>query len=71
MLQKGCECRKREMEKWKQNWDEVFMDEVEREREMREKGEREKKIKCHKMFREKRMKGLIHLVEFLCLKNKK
>jgi hypothetical protein len=48
MLQKGCECREREMEKWKQNWDEVFMDEVRREervskRERGEKGENERK----------------------------
>jgi hypothetical protein len=51
MLQKGCECRERKMEKWKQNWDEVFMDEVKGrgERERGEKrGEREKT--CHKMF---------------------
>jgi hypothetical protein len=39
-----CECREREMEKWKQNWDEVFMDEVRRERrERRERGERGKR----------------------------
>jgi hypothetical protein len=32
------------MEKWKQNWDEVFMDEVRRERrERRERGERGKR----------------------------
>jgi hypothetical protein len=49
MLQKGCECREREMEKWKQNRDEVFMDEVkrerrgERERGEEKRGEREKK----------------------------
>jgi hypothetical protein len=30
MLQKGCECREKEMEIWKQNWDELFMDEVKR-----------------------------------------
>jgi hypothetical protein len=36
-----------EMEKWKQNWDEVFMDEVKRERKERE---RKKRKKCHKMF---------------------
>jgi hypothetical protein len=41
MLQKGCECRERKMKKWKQNWDEVFMGEVRRERE-REKGEGKK-----------------------------
>jgi hypothetical protein len=39
MLQKGFKCGEREMEKWKQNWDEVFMDEVKggrkREREER------------------------------------
>jgi hypothetical protein len=38
MLQKGCECRGRDMEKLKQNWNEVFMDEVKRE-----KGKRERK----------------------------
>jgi hypothetical protein len=48
MLQKGCECREREMKKWKQNWDEVFMDKVKRERERRERkrgegGERERR----------------------------
>jgi hypothetical protein len=32
MFQKGCECREREMKKWKQNWGEVFMDGVKRER---------------------------------------
>jgi hypothetical protein len=37
MLQKGCECRERKMEKWKQNWDEVFMDKVRREREEKKK----------------------------------
>jgi hypothetical protein len=41
MLQKDCECREREMEIWKQNWDEVFMDEVKRERG--ERGDRERK----------------------------
>jgi hypothetical protein len=41
MLQKGCECREREMEECKQNWDEVFMDKVGRERE-RERRERKK-----------------------------
>jgi hypothetical protein len=65
MLQKGCECREREMEKWKQNWDEVFMDEVRREErvskrereekkgKMRGKSEREK-VKCHKMFTDRK-----------------
>jgi hypothetical protein len=45
MLQKNCECREREMKKWKQNWDEVFMCKVrrEREREKREKERRKKK----------------------------
>jgi hypothetical protein len=47
MLPKGYECRQREMEKWEQNWDEVFMDEMKREREGKE---REEKIKCHEMF---------------------
>jgi hypothetical protein len=50
MLQKGCECREREMEKWKQNWVEVFKDEVKRERERRKREERKrgerKKIRC-------------------------
>jgi hypothetical protein len=32
MLQKGCEYRKGEVEEWEQNWDEVLMDEVRRER---------------------------------------
>jgi hypothetical protein len=50
MLQKGCECREREMEKWKQNWDEVFMDEV----KGGEKKKTREKIKCHKMFRDKK-----------------
>jgi hypothetical protein len=57
MFQKGCECREREMEKWKQNWDEVFIDEVKRggrkrvREERKTKGkERNKKIKCHEMF---------------------
>jgi hypothetical protein len=52
MLQKGCECGEREMEEWKQNWNEVFMDEVKRERGEKERGEekREEKIKCHEMF---------------------
>jgi hypothetical protein len=48
MLQKGCECR----EKWKQNWDEVFMDEVKREREgkrKRREKEREKRERKNKM----------------------
>jgi hypothetical protein len=35
MLQKGFECRERKMEKWKQNWDKVFMNEVRRERRER------------------------------------
>jgi hypothetical protein len=43
MLQKGCECREREMKKWKQNCNEVFMGEVRREGEKeREKGERKR-----------------------------
>jgi hypothetical protein len=55
MLQKGCECREREMEKWKQNWDEVFMNEVRREiegceRERGEKKREKRKKKCHEMF---------------------
>jgi hypothetical protein len=47
MLQKGCECGEREMEERKQNWDEVFMNEMRKGK--REKEEREK-VKCHKMF---------------------
>jgi hypothetical protein len=39
MLQKGSECREREMDKWKQNWDEVFMDEVKRESGEKEREE--------------------------------
>jgi hypothetical protein len=31
MLQKGCESREGEMEEWKQNWEEVFMDKMEKE----------------------------------------
>jgi hypothetical protein len=40
MFQKGCECKEGEMEKWKQNWDKVFMDKMRRER--RERRERER-----------------------------
>jgi hypothetical protein len=45
MLQKGCECREGEVEEWKQNWDEVFMGEVRRktERKEREKKREERK----------------------------
>jgi hypothetical protein len=42
MLQKGCECREREMEKWKQNWGEVFMDGVKGGEKKR--GERKNKM---------------------------
>jgi hypothetical protein len=46
------------MEKWKQNWDEVFMDEVKRERRgERERGEEkrgERGKKSHKMFRDRK-----------------
>jgi hypothetical protein len=42
MLQKGYECRQWEMEEWKQNWYEVFMDKVRRETE-KKRGERERK----------------------------
>jgi hypothetical protein len=49
MLQKGCECREGKMEKWKQNWDDVFLNKVkkeggegERKGEEREKRETEK-----------------------------
>jgi hypothetical protein len=61
MLQKVCECREGEMENWKQNWDEVFMDgvkretgEKERERREKEREKREEKIKCHEMFRDRK-----------------
>jgi hypothetical protein len=40
------------MEKWKQNWDEVFMDEVETERG--EKERREKREKKNKIFRDRK-----------------
>jgi hypothetical protein len=54
MFQKGCECREREVEEWKQNWDEVFVDDVkrgERERERRVREVRkEKEGKCSEMF---------------------
>jgi hypothetical protein len=52
MLQKDCECGEGIVEEWKQNWDEVFINEVrrEREREEKEKGVRERKEKCYKMF---------------------
>jgi hypothetical protein len=44
MLQKGCECKEGEMEEWKQNWGEVFMDKVKRgEKERREKEWRERR----------------------------
>jgi hypothetical protein len=36
-LQKGCGCRGGKVEKWKQNWDEVFMNEARRERRERER----------------------------------
>jgi hypothetical protein len=42
MLQKCCECRERKMEQSKQNWNEVFMDEMKREREEKERERREK-----------------------------
>jgi hypothetical protein len=48
---KGCKCREREVEKWKQNWDEVFMDEVRRERKKRKRGKRKK---SHKMFSDRK-----------------
>jgi hypothetical protein len=48
------------VEEWKQNWDEVFINEVRRERKReerekkggreRERKEREKKGKCYEMF---------------------
>jgi hypothetical protein len=54
MLQKVCECREGDVEEWKQNWDEVSMDEVKRQRKgERERGKREK-IKYHEMFRDRK-----------------
>jgi hypothetical protein len=59
------ECCKRilNVEEWKQNWDEVFMNKVrrEREREEKERGERERgKKNVINVCRQKKMKGLIH-----------
>jgi hypothetical protein len=51
-LQKGCECREEEVKEWKQNWDEVFMSEARKERLERQRGK--KKMKCHKMFRDRK-----------------
>jgi hypothetical protein len=45
MLQKDCEYREREMKKWKQNWDEVFMGKVRRERKKRERKKEGRKRK--------------------------
>jgi hypothetical protein len=45
MLQEDCECKEREMKKWKQNWDEVFIFDVEREREGKKRERREKEGK--------------------------
>jgi hypothetical protein len=53
MLQKGCECRQREVEELKQNWDELFMDEAKRERE-RERGDREREREKERGKREKK-----------------
>jgi hypothetical protein len=46
MLQKGCECRERKMEGWKQNGDKVFLDEVrgERAREEKKRGKRKNEM---------------------------
>jgi hypothetical protein len=43
MLQKGCDCREGEVEEWKQNWDEVCLDEVRRKRGDRERERREER----------------------------
>jgi hypothetical protein len=49
MLQKEQECGEGKVEEWKQNWDEVFMNEVRRERERkRERGREREKVKCQK-----------------------
>jgi hypothetical protein len=40
MLQKDCEYGEEKVEEWKQNWDEVFMNYVRREREERVERER-------------------------------
>jgi hypothetical protein len=53
MLQKCCECREGEMEEWNQNWDKIFMDEV-REKKRREKRRKKEKMKCHKMFKDRK-----------------
>jgi hypothetical protein len=39
MLQKGWECREGKVGEWKQNWDEVFMDEVKRDRKEKKREE--------------------------------
>jgi hypothetical protein len=44
ILYKDCECRQREMKKWKQNWDEVFEGEVRKEREKKEREKGKRKI---------------------------
>jgi hypothetical protein len=54
MLQKGCEYREREIEKWKQNWDEVFMDEV-------QKIESVNVLKCSETEKDKRFTTLPQL----------
>jgi hypothetical protein len=45
LKEKDCECGEGKVEEWKQKWDEIFMNEVGRERR-----ERERKEKCSKMF---------------------
>jgi hypothetical protein len=69
MLQEGCECREREMEKWKQNWDEVFMDGVKKERGERgeKRGEREKKsaIKCLETEKDERFNIFLQLSSYV------
>jgi hypothetical protein len=50
------------MEKWKQNWDEDFMDEVKRERGEKKRGEREKNqnvIKCLETEKDERFNTLL------------
>jgi hypothetical protein len=76
MLQKGCECREGKTEEWKQNWNEVFMDEVEGERGERKRGEKkrgERKklnvIKCLETEKDERFKTVLQ-VSFYVLKIK-
>jgi hypothetical protein len=43
MLQKSYECREGETEEWKQNWDDVFLNKVKRERKRKETERKRKK----------------------------